>query len=89
MFIFKLEDYALAYLFMIINSQEDQSQFEKIYFTYKRLIYHTAYKVLNNKKGAEDAVYNAFVKIAENISTHFKNWRTDVSKINIYIRYIL
>ena len=57
----------LIYL-MMIDSPEEQSKFEKIYLTYKGLMYHTAYKVLNNEEDAEDAVHNAFVKIAENIS---------------------
>lgn len=57
----------LIYL-MMIESPEDQSKFEKVYLTYKGLMYHTAYKVLNNEEDAEDAVHNAFVKIAENIS---------------------
>jgi len=57
----------LIYL-MMIDSPEDQSKFEKVYLTYKGLMYHTAYKVLNNEEDAEDAVHNAFVKIAENIS---------------------
>lgn len=54
--------------FMMIDSPKDQSKFEKIYLTYKGLMYHIAYKILNNKEDAEDAVHNAFVKIAENIS---------------------
>ena len=53
---------------MMIDSQEKQSIFEKIYFTYRGLMYHTAYKILNNEADAEDAVHNSFVKIAENIS---------------------
>ena len=57
----------LIYL-MMIDSPEDQSKFEKVYLTYKGLMYHTAYKVLNNEEDAEDAVHNAFIKIAENIS---------------------
>ena len=57
----------LIYL-MMIDSPEDQSKFEKVYLTYKGLMYHTAYKVLNNEEDAEDAVHKAFVKIAENIS---------------------
>ena len=57
----------LIYL-MMIDSPEDQSKFEKVYLTYKGLMYHTAYKVLNNEEDAEDAVHNAFVKIAESIS---------------------
>lgn len=57
----------LIYL-MMIDSTADQSKFEKVYLTYKGLMYHTAYKILNSEEDAEDAVHNAFVKIAENIS---------------------
>lgn len=57
----------LVYLAMI-DSPEEQSKFEKIYLTYKGLMYHTAYKILSNEEDAEDAVHNAFVKIAENVS---------------------
>ena len=56
----------LIYL-MMIESPEDQSKFEKVYLTYKGLMYHVAYKILNNEQDAEDAVHSAFVKIAENI----------------------
>ena len=56
----------LVYL-MMIDSQEDQSKFEKVYLTYRGLMYHVAYKILNNKHDAEDAVHSAFIKIAENI----------------------
>lgn len=57
----------LMYL-MMIDSPEDQSKFEKVYLTYRGLMYHTAYAILNNEEDAEDAVHNAFIKIAENIS---------------------
>lgn len=57
----------LVYL-MMIDSPEEQSKFEKVYFTYRGLMYHTAYAILNNREDAEDAVHNAFVKIAENIT---------------------
>lgn len=57
----------LTYMAMI-DSQEDQTKFEKVYFTYRGLMYHTAYAILKNKEEAEDAVHDAFVKIAENIS---------------------
>lgn len=52
---------------MMIDTPEDQSKFEKIYITYKGLMYHIAYKILNNEQDAEDAVHSAFIKIAENI----------------------
>ncbi len=57
----------LVYLTMI-ESPEDQSKFEKIYLEYKGLMYYVAYKILNNAQDAEDAVHNAFIKIAENIN---------------------
>ena len=52
---------------MMIDSQEEQSKFEKVYLTYKGLMYHVAYKILNNEHDAEDVVHSAFVKIVENI----------------------
>lgn len=58
--------YMFIYM-MMIDSPEDQSKFEKIYSEYKGLMYYVAYKILNNKYDAEDAVHNAFIKIAENI----------------------
>lgn len=57
----------ITYL-MMIETPADQSKFERIYLHYKGLMYHTAYQILHNQEDAEDAVHNAFVKIAENIS---------------------
>lgn len=53
---------------MAIDTPEERSKFEKIYLSYRGLMYHIAYKILNNQADAEDAVHNAFVKIAEHIS---------------------
>ena len=54
----------IDYLSMI-DTPEDRSKFEKIYEEYKGLMYHVAYQILNNQQDAEDAVHQAFVKIAE------------------------
>lgn len=51
----------------IIDTPEEQSKFEKVYNAYKGLMFHVANRILNNEQDAEDAVHNAFVKIAENI----------------------
>lgn len=53
---------------MMIDSVEEQSKFEKLYNTYKGLMYYIAFRILNNSEDAEDVVHNAFMKIAENIS---------------------
>ena len=57
----------LIYLQMI-ETPEDQSKFEQIYEKYLGLMYHVALKILENHEDAEDAVHQAFVSIAENLS---------------------
>ena len=54
--------------FTMIDSPPNQSKFERIYFAYRDLMYRTAYSILKNEADAEDAVHNAFIKIAENIT---------------------
>lgn len=56
----------IIYLGMI-DTLEDKSKFEQIYLQYRYLMYHVAFSVLHNGPDAEDAVHQAFVKIAENI----------------------
>ena len=56
----------LIYL-MMIDSEEEQSKFEKIYKSYQRAMFYIAYKILHNEQDAEDAVHQAFIKIVENI----------------------
>lgn len=56
----------IVYLQMI-DSPESKSKFEKIYDTYRGLMYYVAYQILGHQQDAEDAVYAAFVKMAENI----------------------
>lgn len=52
---------------MMIETPEQKSCFEEIYQKYKGLMFHVAYRILENEADAEDAVHQAFVKIAENI----------------------
>lgn len=58
----------MVYLQMIETS-EDRSKFERLYIEYRGLMYHVAYKILRNQQDAEDAVHQAFLKIAEIIET--------------------
>ena len=58
--------FMLIYLQMI-DTPEERSKFEQIYLEYRGLMYHVAYEILHNDQDAEDAVHQAFVKIAENI----------------------
>lgn len=44
----------LIYLSMI-ESEADKSLFEQLYIRYKGLMYHIAYRILQNREDAEDA----------------------------------
>lgn len=57
----------LIYLQMI-ETEEEQSKFELIYHEYFPLMFHIAYQILHHQQDAEDAVHQAFVSIAENIT---------------------
>lgn len=56
----------IAYM-LLIDSPEDRSKFQKLYMKYRNLMYYVAYEILHNHHDAEDAVHQAFVRIAENI----------------------
>ena len=56
----------LIYLQML-ETPEEKSLFEQIYLEHCGLMFHVAYEILHNEQDAEDAVHQAFVKIAENI----------------------
>ena len=57
----------LIYLQML-DTTEEKSLFEQIYLEYRGLMYHVAYEILHNEQDAEDAVHQAFIKIAENMN---------------------
>lgn len=56
----------LIYLQMI-ESDLDKRKFEQIYLQYRGLMFYVANRILKNQQDAEDAVHQAFVRIAENI----------------------
>ncbi len=56
----------LVYL-QAIESGEDKSKFERIYYRYRKLMFHVAAQILHNDADAEDAVHQAFVSVIENL----------------------
>ena len=52
---------------MAIDNVVDREKFEEIYTKYRTLMYDVALEVLGNKEDAEDAVYQAFLYVVENI----------------------
>lgn len=57
----------LIYLQMI-DGPADKRTFERVYAQYHRLMFQVAWDILRNQRDAEDAVHDAFVAIAKNIS---------------------
>ncbi|MBD5130285.1 MAG: sigma-70 family RNA polymerase sigma factor [Ruminococcaceae bacterium] len=43
------------------------AEFEKLYKNYKRLMFGIAYDILKNEQDAEDAVQEAFIRLADNL----------------------
>ena len=56
----------LVYLQMI-ESNDDRDKFEQLYNKYRSLMYHSAYRILQNREDSEDAVHQAFISIIENL----------------------
>lgn len=67
---------------MMIDSETDKSKFEQIYMKYKGLMFYVANDILHNEHDAEDAVHQAFIKIAENIK---KIMEVDCPKTKGYV----
>ena len=51
-----------------IDNQSSEEQFIDVYNTYKRLVYHTAYKIMGDSYLAEDVLQEVFLYVAKNFS---------------------
>ena len=58
----------LVYYLQMLDTPEEKIRFEQIYLKYRGLMYHVADGILHNRQDAEDAVHNAFLKVAKNFS---------------------
>lgn len=57
----------MIFYLSIIETPEEKSKLEQIYLEYRGLMFHVANSILHNEQDAEDAIHQAFIKIAENI----------------------
>lgn len=60
--------YPLSYYLALIEDARDQNKFEYLYNTYHKQMYYAAYRILKDSQYAEDAVHEAFLRLARNIS---------------------
>ena len=57
----------LIYLQML-DTPEEKSKFETLYYTHRRTMLHIAMQILKDHQLAEDAVQEAFIRLAKNFS---------------------
>lgn len=46
-----------------IGTKEEKTKFERIYIKYRKIMFYTAERILNDRHMAEDAVHQAFLRI--------------------------
>lgn len=56
----------ISFYLSILDNDEDKKQFETLYIQYRQEMYAIAYSIIHNKEDSEDAVHQAFIKIANN-----------------------
>lgn len=57
----------LAFYLSLVDSEEDKSKVEQIYYQYRNLMFYVARDVLRDEKLAEDAVHQAFIRIINHL----------------------
>ncbi len=58
----------LAMYLAVLDDRSSEEQFIGVYNTYKRLVYHTAYKIMGDSYLAEDVLQEVFLYVAKNFS---------------------
>lgn len=54
-------------LYLSLIDELHKNKFEKLYYRYRNLMYYIAFQVLNDERDSEDAVQEAFLRIAKNM----------------------
>lgn len=76
----------LSFYLSMLETGEEKSFIEKIYNEYEQTMYRIALGILHNNHDAEDAVYESFIRIINNIS---KMLNLSADKIGYYIVIIV
>ncbi len=58
----------LSFYLSILDTEEEKTEFERLYNAQRNVMYHIAYSKLSNAHDAEDAVSEAFLRCAKNFS---------------------
>lgn len=57
----------IALYLSLIDEENEKNRFETLYYRYRNLMYYIAYQVLHNEHDSEDAVQEAFFRVAKNM----------------------
>ncbi len=61
----------LSLYLAVLDDQSKEEQFIDVYNIYKRLVYHTAYKIMGDSYLAEDVLQEVFLYVAKKIFLKF------------------
>lgn len=75
----------LTFYLQMLETGEDQSEFEKIYYTYREMMTGIAMQMLHNQHDAEDAVHQAFLAMIVNFPKLHKMKRSDLTAYIVVI----
>ena len=53
----------LLYYLSLVDTEEEKSKLENLYYEYKALMKYIAFNILGDNGLAEDAVHEAFIKL--------------------------
>ena len=76
----------LSIYLSVLETQEDKDRFEYIYRTYRNSMYKVSFGILHNNSDSEDAVHEAFLRIANNFE---KISTLPVPKLKSYLVIII
>ena len=58
----------LGFYLVMLDTAEEKSKFQQLYFAYRQDMYKTAYRILKNKYDSEDVVHDAFMIVMKKLS---------------------
>ena len=76
----------LQFYLSMLETEEEQSEFERLYKAYRSEMYNIAYKQIGNRTDAEDAVQEAFLRIASKKANVFN---VDIGKRQAFLHTLV
>ena len=75
----------LSLYLAVLDDQSKEEQFIDVYNTHKRLVYHTAYKIMGDSYLAEDVLQEVFLYVAKNFLKFIEKTVTNSLLISLVV----